>query len=233
MSRLGSGEPEIFLSIQGEGRSAGEASAFLRLATCNLTCSWCDTSYTWDWSRYDYSEQVMGLSPQDVFGRIHGLDTENVVVTGGEPLLQQAAGLDQLVTQLTAAGHSIEVETNGTICPSGQMVDSVMRWNVSPKIENSGNPAARREVPEALRAFSALPNADFKFVIRDRPDVDEAAGLAAAYRVPPERVVLMPEGADAKDLAARSPWVRSQADARGFRFSTRLQILLWGAERGR
>ena len=235
VSRLASGEPEIFLSVQGEGRTAGTASAFVRLATCNLACSWCDTAYTWDWSRFDY----------DQLGDVHGgprrrppgsrpWQTTNVVITGGEPLLQQAAGLGELASSLSGTGHSIEVETNGTIEPTEQMVASVSRWNVSPKIASSGNPSGRREVPEALTALSALPNADWKFVITGLPDIEDAARMAGRYGVPPGRVVLMPEGSRRRCWSPRDRrWVMEEAALRGFRFSSRLHVLLWGAERGR
>ena len=233
VSRLASGEPEIFLSVQGEGRTAGTASAFVRLATCNLACSWCDTAYTWDWSRFDYDQQVMYIRPEEAASRVEALATTNVVITGGEPLLQQAAGLGELASSLSGTGHSIEVETNGTIEPSEQMVASVSRWNVSPKIASSGNPSGRREVPGALTALSALPNADWKFVITGLPDIEDAARMAGRYGVPPGRVVLMPEGAAADVVAERSKWVMEEAALRGFRFSSRLHVLLWGAERGR
>ena len=233
VSKLASGEPEIFLSVQGEGRTAGTASAFVRLATCNLACSWCDTAYTWDWASYDYDEQVMYMEPEKVASRVEALATTNVVITGGEPLLQQASGLGELACSLAGTGHSIEMETNGTIVPSDQMAGSVARWNVSPKLPSSGNPAGRREVPEALSALSALPNADWKFVITARPDVEEAARMAGRYGVPPGRVLLMPEGITASAVVARSEWVMEEAARRGFRFSSRLHVLLWGAERGR
>jgi organic radical activating enzyme len=225
-----SGEPEIFLSVQGEGRTAGTPSAFVRLATCNLACTWCDTSYTWDWGSFEYEAQVMTMEAGDVYARVEGLGTRNVVITGGEPLLQN---LDPLVSDLKRAGHSVEVETNGTIAPSPKLLINVTRWNVSPKIASSGNTRAKREVPDALRTFADLPNADWKFVIVDMPDVDEAARLADSYGVPPDRVVLMPEGAKSADIQAKSSWLAAEAVERGLRFSSRLQVLLWGAERGR
>ena len=64
-------------------------------------------------------------------------------------------------------------------------------------------------------------------------DIEEAARMAGRYGVPPGRVVLMPEGAAADVVAERSKWVMEEAALRGFRFSSRLHVLLWGAERGR
>jgi 7-carboxy-7-deazaguanine synthase len=230
VSRLPSGEPEIFLSIQGEGRTAGTPSTFVRLATCNLACSWCDTAYTWDWALFDYDEQVLQMEAAEVSKRVEALHTGNVVITGGEPLLQP---LDSLVNELADSGHTVEIETNGTIAPSPRLLDKVTRWNVSPKLANSGNPKSKREVPDALGTFAEMPNVDWKFVIVEPADVDEAAGLAERYGVPQERVTLMPEGTSSKDIQARSGWLAATAAERGFRFSSRLQVMLWGTERAR
>ena len=225
-----SGEPEIFLSIQGEGRTAGTPSTFVRLATCNLACAWCDTAYTWDWASFEYDEQVLQMEEADVLARVGALANTNVVITGGEPLLQS---LDAIVGELTGSGHTVEVETNGTLVPSTQLIESVTRWNVSPKLTNSGNPNNKREVSDALSAFAEMPNADWKFVIVEPGDVDEAAALTDRYGVPGERTVLMPEGTSATDIQDKSGWLANAAAGRGFRFSSRLQVMLWGTERAR
>ena len=232
VSRMPSGEPEIFHSIQGEGVSAGRPSVFLRLATCNLTCSWCDTKYTWDWQRYDRREQIVSLEASDVRRRLDAMSCRHLVITGGEPMLQQTE-LGPLAGSLNAGGWSIEVETNGTIAPNAEMAAAVSQWNVSPKTSNSGNVADRRETAGALRAFVELPEAWFKFVVAEPEDVDEVAALVDRHRLPEGRVLLMPEGTTPEAVRERGEWIAEQCVRRGYRFTTRLHIVLWGDERGR
>ena len=232
VSRQPLGEPEIFYSLQGEGVTAGTPTVFLRLAMCNLACTWCDTKYTWDWSNYDRSREVQTLSVDDVEARVVGYGCPRLVITGGEPLMQQAA-LAPLAASLKSRGFYCEVETNGTLVPQREMIDAVSQWNVSPKIGSSGNPPDRREVPEALRAFRELDSAYFKFVVVEPSDVQEVCSLAERYDIPAERVILMPEGVTARALESRGKWVAEACAQYGFRFSTRLHILLWGDERGR
>ena len=232
VSRQPSGEPEIFRSIQGEGVSAGTPTVFLRLATCNLACSWCDTKYTWDWDSYDINQELMPLPVHDIQRRIVEFDLRHLVITGGEPLLQQRE-LTPLMRSLADGGFRIEVETNGTIAPSSEMLASITQWNVSPKIASSGNSRARREAPGSLTSFVDMDNAFWKFVIVSREDVNEASHLAGRYGVPAERVILMPEGVDADVLTERGTWLAEECFKRGFRFSTRLHIYLWGNERSR
>ena len=62
---------EIFDSIQGEGPSTGTPSIFLRLSTCNLKCSWCDTKYTWDWQNYDIKKEIKEISIEKIKGLIN------------------------------------------------------------------------------------------------------------------------------------------------------------------
>ena len=232
VSRQPSGEPEVFYSLQGEGATMGTPSVFLRLATCNLACSWCDTKYTWDWANFDYAQEVVSLETFQLEERILGFSCTNLVITGGEPLLQQSE-LAPLVTSLKAHGMRFEVETNGTIAPEGDLARDIDQWNVSPKLANSGNPAERREEPTALTEFQKLPNAYFKFVVAEPGDVDEVCDFRDRYGLPNQRVILMPEGRSPEALNSRSGWVSEACVREGFRFSTRLHILLWGDERGR
>ncbi len=232
VSRQSGGVPEIFHSLQGEGANIGTATVFLRLAQCNLACTWCDTKYTWDWDNYSYEDEVMTLSVEDVRDAVLAYGCPHLVVTGGEPLLQQR-GIASLGAGLKDAGFYCEVETNGTILPIPELARSIDQWNVSPKLANSGNPLARRILPEVLEGFSRLPNALFKFVIARPADLDEVLGLRDSFQIPSERIILMPEGTSAAALRDRSPWVSDACVKEGFRFSTRLHILLWADQRGR
>ena len=230
LSRMTDGRPEIFASIQGEGPSAGQPSTFVRLAVCNLQCSWCDTAYTWDWSRFERSEQVMALAAEQVVHAVRELAPRRVVITGGEPLLQRRQ-LVPFAEALKEQGYWLEVETNGTVLPTG-LEALIDQFNVSPKLLHSGNEGLARIRPAPLRWFASDPRAYFKFVVQSEPDLAEVEALCGAYMVPSERVVLMPEGRTPEDLHERSPWLAEVCTQRGYRFSTRLHILIWGDKRG-
>ena len=232
VSRQTSGEPEVFHSLQGEGANIGGPSVFLRLATCNLACTWCDTKYTWDWANFDYIQEVMSLESSQLEEKILGFSCSNLVITGGEPLLQQAE-LFPLMASLKSRGMRFEVETNGTIAPTPELARDIDQWNVSPKLANSGNPVDRREMATALTVFQELPNAYFKFVVAEPEDVEEVCVLRDRHNLPSQRIILMPQGQTPEALKLRSGWVSDACVKKGFRFSTRLHILLWGDHRGR
>jgi len=230
ISRMADGRPEVFASVQGEGVSAGLPSTFVRLATCNLRCRWCDTAYTWDWDRFDRAEQVMELPVAAVVQAVAALAPGNVVITGGEPLIQRHA-LQALMGELKRQGYRIEVETNGTIAP-GELAGVADQWNVSPKLRHSGNDGLERLPEGPLAAFAAREDANFKFVVASPGDLDEVEEVRARFGIPAERVVLMPEGTTAAALNARSAWLTEECARRGYRFSSRLHILIWGDKRG-
>ena len=91
----------------------------------------------------------------------------------------------------------------------------------------------RREVSQAIGVFRGLERAYFKFVIVEPVDVDEVCRLVERYDIPADRVLLMPEGVTARAVLERGRWVAEACTRHGFRFSTRLHILLWGDQRGR
>ncbi|MFQ5910918.1 MAG: 7-carboxy-7-deazaguanine synthase QueE [Thermoplasmata archaeon] len=222
---------EIFHSLQGEGPNAGDPATFLRLAFCNLKCTWCDSKYTWDWERFNPESEVQRLSLTEVEREIEGWGCSHIVVTGGEPLLQQTA-LVPLLSRLDDSGYFIEVETNGTIVPSSPLLDTVDQWNVSPKLSNSGNAGTSRDKPDAIRIFRRSERAYFKFVMARPYDIEEVKAFREEYGVERERIVLMPEARTPRDLGERGVWVAELCRKYGFLFTTRLQIQLWEGRRG-
>ncbi len=222
---------EIFVSIQGEGASAGQPCIFLRLAGCNLRCQWCDTRYAWDFATFDRRQQVVTHDVEAIHAQLVASGRERLVVTGGEPLLQQPA-LAHLLASLASYWY-VEVETNGTLVPLPGLLDRVTQWNVSPKLVNSGEPAPRRLVVEALEAFRDSGRAWLKLVVEDPSDLDEVRQLVAMASWPADRVLLMPQGANVAELRAKDGWIGEAGARLGYRLSPRLHVERWGGVRGR
>ena len=217
------GEPEIFKSIQGEGRNCGKKCVFLRLKGCNLHCSWCDTRDSWD-TEDVLNEGVCYKTTQEIVSIIKQYKTKHLVITGGEPLLQQRA-LQELVKLLP--GYYIEVETNGTIIPTIR----VNQFNVSPKLGNSDNKDNRIN-PAALKRFVEIPYSDFKFVIKDAKDITEVDNFSHLYQVDKRRIFLMPLGKTMRELRKREGIVERLAQSQGYCYTSRLHIKLFGEKRG-
>ena len=232
VSILPDGLPEIFASLQGEGPSCGRPSIFIRLAYCNLRCAWCDTKYTWDWQHYYRKLEVAGITVAEAEEILDDLAGDNLVVTGGEPLLQQEA-LTLLLMGQKGRSRRIEIETNGTVTPEQNLDAAVDQWNVSPKLANSGEPESRRIVDTTLGWFRENPKACFKFVIQSDEDIVEVESLVKRIRLPHTRCFLMPEASDTEALKERGPRIAEVCVRLGFRFSPRLQVERWGGARGR
>lgn len=237
-------------TVQGEGPHTGRRAAFLRLHGCNLTCVWCDTPFTWDW------EGVTGTPwPRDAFTNMTQLEAVDrlldltgpgqlVVITGGEPLLQQTALLP-LIEYLAIGGRSFDLETNGTITlRDGQRwhplcVGGLVQLVCSPKLAHSGVAEYVRLVPEALQQMAAL-GAVFKFVLQAGPDsnvsgqITEVKGiLQAAGNPSPARVWVQPEGITPLLQIGQAQRLAAPVLAQGWNLGMRQHVLLWGDERGR
>lgn len=232
---------EIFgPTLQGEGCSAGVPALFVRLGLCNLDCKWCDTPYTWDWTgkngfAYSRNIELRRMSVDAVFDRIKGSAAPQlVVVSGGEPMLQQRSLLD-LARRLVANGHRVEVETNGTIMPDDawEMLTERcdVQFNVSPKLANSGVSEVDAIKQEPLRRYVEL-RAVFKFVVQSPLCVRQVNDVVELARVPPHDVYLMPEGRTAAELLDRLPNVFEDCVLYGYNLTPRLQVLTYGAQRG-
>jgi 7-carboxy-7-deazaguanine synthase len=216
-------------TFQGEGPSAGQRAAFLRLAGCNLACTWCDSRHSWDWRRYDKEAETRHVPIETVATELLAMDTDLVVITGGEPLLQTEA-ITHLARTLRAAGRSVEVETNGTIPPPPQLSDLVERFNVSPKLRNAGL-GSRPIDTSALAAFAAGGKAVFKFVVCSPDDAAQIAALQDALALRP--VWVMPQAITPEQVLSGMRQLAEIALEHGWNLTSRLHILLWGDQRGR
>lgn len=224
---------------QGEGKSAGELVSFLRLAGCNLACDFCDTPYTWNWigtkfkhtEKFDKKKEVHSMSVSEVRKKLDDLNCFRVVLSGGEPLLQQK-NLLPLLRKLKSDAYYIEVETNGTIKPLTEFLELVDQINCSPKTANSGsdNRLLMRYRPSALEALSSSPKTSFKFVVESKEDLDDIRGLVSLYNM--KEVYLMPKGRTTEEQVKIQDKVRKLAAKYSFKFSPRLHVLQFDSLRG-
>lgn len=237
--------PEIFYTVQGEGKNMGQPSIFVRTSLCNLHCVWCDTDYTWNWEgtrfahvkdvdpayeKFDMQEVIAEMPVEAVAAEVRQYPCKNVVLTGGEPMMQQEA-LSELMEQL-APGYFFEVETNGTLMPDTRFGQLIHQYNVSPKLANSGNSKRLREKEKVLHFFARSPKAHFKFVLTKEEELEEVLHLINRYDIQAGNVYLMPEGMTEAELNARQQWLVEVCKAYGFHFTTRLHILIYGNKRG-
>jgi organic radical activating enzyme len=223
----------------------GQPSIFVRTSLCNLHCSWCDTDYTWNWegTRFTHDNDVLPgyrkfkkqdviaeMALEEVVEAIQQYPCKNVILTGGEPMLQQPA----LAALMQALGQDywFEVETNGTLLPDPDFEAAVHQYNVSPKLSNSNNSQKLRERPKVYRYFAQSDRAHFKFVVANPAELEEVQGLIQRYAIKPSRVYLMPEGTSTERLAEKQAWLVEACKAHGFNFTSRLHIFIYGNKRG-
>lgn len=242
------GLPEIFYSIQGEGRSIGKPSIFVRLSLCNLYCTWCDTDYTWNWEgtsfphendqlpgykKFDKSDSMVALDDQELIENIGQYPCKNIIITGGEPMVQHKQLLPLLKTLKSKdASYTFEMETNGTLAPNDELHALIDQFNVSVKLSNSNVITKHRLVPSALKFFSASEKANFKFVVDNQQDMAEVHELIDQYNIPSSKIYLMPQGRTPEALQEKQFWLVEICKEFGFNYTDRLHIHIFGSKRG-
>lgn len=238
---------EIYPAPQGEGPSVGTPSLFVRLAGCNLHCGWCDSFFTWNYEGTKFGNEPFNfpkVKREDESREMDVVDfrnlvmtlcrqhlVKNVVLTGGEPTLQQAALVEALGDLGDIAQIRFEVETNGTVPLSTEFANMVDQVNCSPKLENSGNPKTLRFRQEALRIIGSHRNSYLKFVVQSEADLAEIVEVVKAAGVKPDHVYLMPEGITVESQRDNFQKVTALASIHGFKLSPRVHILLNGSKR--
>jgi organic radical activating enzyme len=224
-------------TFQGEGPSVGRRAGFVRLGRCNLDCgagqgaTWaCDTPYTWDWQRFSPEAELQVVDVEALVEQLDKMDVDLVVLTGGEPMLQQRR-LVSLAEACAERRWKVEVETNGTLAPLPAFADHVTRFNVSPKLANSGVAPERALRPDALAELRASGKAIFKFVVAGENELEQVAAVVDRYDLAP--VWIMPAGTSAEEILGISRGLADDVLARGWQLGSRLHVLLWADTRGR
>lgn len=206
---------EVFLSLQGESRSVGWPTVFIRLTGCPLRCTYCDTAYAF------HGGEWRGIP--DLVAEAVDFGARHVCVTGGEPLSQKRCL--SLLTALCDAGLEVSLETSGALDISA--VDARVSRVLDLKTPASGEAGRNRlENLPLLRARDQV-----KFVLCGREDYDWARGMVAEHGLVERCEVLFSpsfEQLAPRDLA---DWIL--ADRLPVRFQMQLHKQLWGDEPGR
>ncbi len=202
---------EIYRSIQGESTRAGLPCVLVRLAGCNLECSWCDTSHARD------ETSGVKTTVDNVLQKVAAFNCPRVEVTGGEPLLQP--GTRELLRRLCQAGYETLLETNGSQDISG--VDKRVRRIMDVKCPSSGQSSTT--LPGN---FAHLTEHDeVKFVIDGREDYDFARRTVAEHTLLKRCEVIFSPAGGRLDAATLAKWIL--ADGLDVRLGLQLHKIIW------
>jgi 7-carboxy-7-deazaguanine synthase len=206
---------EIFYSLQGESRTVGRPTVFVRLTGCPLRCRYCDTDYAFTGGEW------MGLD--DILARVDEYRPRFVTVTGGEPLAQSHCLT--LLSRLCDRGYEVSLETSGAldIALIDPRVSVVMDLKTPDSAEESRNLYANLDL---LR-----PKDQLKIVICSRSDYDWARAMLAKHKLSARCEVLLSPAHGRLEPANLAEWIL--ADRLDVRLQVQLHKLLWDDARGR
>ena len=227
----------LFYTLQGEGPTIGMPAVFLRLHLCNLKCDWsvhggeiCDAWYTWKTDTEEYWNEHHIIKFSEVWAYMQKVNCRRLVITGGEPLLQQHNIIEFL--ERTPVSYKIEIETNGTIVLDARLQQFAdVQINCSPKLHKAGNDTRQTLVAYALNSIDTFHNSNFKFVVVDEDDLTEVVDIVNKFQLAKEKIIIMPEGTSAEVLSARMKELADKVKTLGFRLTPRLQCFLYGNTR--
>ncbi len=209
---------EIFYSIEGEGIEIGRPEVFIRLAECNLRCTWCDTKYTW--------ENGKDMSTNEVINEVAKYPCRSVSITGGEPLLQKEELL-KLIQRFKKMKYWIQINTNGTIFDE-EIFSLADLISMDCKCPSS----KMRSELDVLEKTSKLfkQKTQFKFVISDENDYEYAVNIVSSSLRSASNIVFQPEWSSrefAEDLISLV-----KRDNLKAKVILQQQKVLWGKKRG-
>lgn len=206
---------EIFFSLQGETRTVGLPTVFVRLTGCPLRCQYCDTAYAF------HGGSMLDL--QDILAEVKKYNAHYVTVTGGEPLAQKACL--SLLTHLCDAGYEVSLETSGAMSIAD--VDKRVIKVVDIKTPGSGEVAKNRWENLAY----ILAQDQIKFVICDQADYIFAREMIDKYKLTDRCEVLFSPSYQQMQPGTLADWILE--DQLSVRLQIQLHKYLWGNVAGR
>jgi len=201
---------EHFPAIQGEGLTTGLPVYFLRLSGCNSACPWCDSKYHTEFTNMSIEEVSKILDDS-------GLD--DIIITGGEPMLQKDA-LFNLMEQ--APNLNYHLETNGTIYDFKMGRFDTIACSPKRFINDNEDVSVR---------LSRLKNLTYKFVYEPK-EAKWWEDYVKKYNIDKKNVYIMPLGATREEQLENMPEVINYCITNKYKFSARIQVLAFDTKRG-
>lgn len=206
---------EIFYSLQGESRTIGVPTIFIRLTGCPLRCGYCDTEYAFSGGNW--------MSIDEIISEIHKYKTFYVTVTGGEPLAQKSCL--RLLKILCDEKYQVSLETSGAldVCPVDSRVSKVM------DIKTPGSAEASKNLWSNIDCLTK--HDQVKFVLCDRHDYDWAVSIVNQYQIAQRCEVLFSPSHKQISIHDLAGWVLE--DQLPVRVQIQLHKHIWGEQPGR
>lgn len=206
---------EIFYSLQGEARTVGLPTVFIRLTGCPLRCEYCDTTYAFKGGEW--------FTLHAILSEVKKYNTNYITVTGGEPLAQK--NCIALLTLLCDQGYEVSLETSGALDVSA--VDS----RVS-RVMDLKTPSSKEQAKNRYENIQLLTKHDqLKFVICDRADYEWALAKMNEYKLTSCCEILFSPGHKQLKASELADWILH--DQLNVRFQLQLHKILWNDEPGR
>jgi 7-carboxy-7-deazaguanine synthase len=230
-------EPEIFYTIEGEGKYIGIPSVFMRLSMCNLTCKGfaskdsphgCDSYVSWSVKNKLTFDEIVEIFLAEDF--IYHLTKGAILkITGGEPLIQQKALIKfiKYFEDRFKFVPIIDFESNGTLMPDDFWKSVNATFTISPKLSNNGDPEEKRYIPNVLFKHADNNNSIFKFVVDSEETMREVLYYVNTFDIPAKDVYLMPCCGSRAEHIEKAEFVAEMAKTYHFNFSSRLHLIIW------
>lgn len=224
-----------FKSIQGEGRTIGRTSLFVRFWGCNLKCEWCDSDYSWKKGKESIIEYPVSSLLDDMCDPPY---INNIVFTGGEPLLHQKDLFDTL-NLVGIDDVSVEIETNGIIkIKDYSILDKLVNdkeidilFNISPKLQFLN----KKNIDILKENMAILEKIGIRFILKfvdEEHNRDFLLDLVRTLDIEFYNIYIMPECRTREEHLAKFEDTLDFCMEHGFNFSPRAHILLWDNKKG-